>query len=69
MKIGVRFVPGDVWVGVYVAPRRVGIDNRGIVYLRCVYICILPMFPIRVAWEWRGDEWEDETDREQPWLG
>lgn len=40
---GVYFEPRDMWVGVYWKPWRKAVE---------VYVCLLPMLPLRVYVQW-----------------
>lgn len=46
----VLFEPRDLWIGVYWNRERVGRANRW-----SVYVCLLPMLPIRASWLMRGE--------------
>ena len=46
LTVRVKFDPHDLWVGTYW--RRTG---EGLPWYRwAVYVCLVPMFPIRVTW-------------------
>jgi hypothetical protein len=48
-EIKLKFEPRDVWVGVYWDKVR-SIESA---YTRLdVYVCIVPMLPVRLRWEW-----------------
>lgn len=54
MKIRLRFVPRDLWVGVYFAPTQffsVAHKQKPAVERRHrLFICLLPMLPIEISW-------------------
>jgi len=48
-EINMKFQPRDIWVGVYWYLTR-SIESH---YRKLdVYVCIIPMFPIHLRWEW-----------------
>lgn len=49
MSVAVRFVPRDLWVGVYVGPAVYGIGPRGQFRSRSAYVCIVPTLPIVIT--------------------
>lgn len=49
VSIRVKFVPRDLWVGLYVGPAEYGIGPRGQFRSRSVYLCILPMLPVVIT--------------------
>lgn len=48
VQITIAFEPRDLWVGVYWNREDMGDDAR--IYLHEIYVCIIPMLPIRLAW-------------------
>ena len=52
MKARLLFEPRDIWVGIYIAKPSVGIAGRW----QSIYICIVPMLPIRITWELTGED-------------
>jgi hypothetical protein len=42
LSISLCWVPGDIWVGVYIRPKR------SLCYERFIYICVIPCLPIRI---------------------
>lgn len=51
MHIRVLFEPRDLWVGAYVKEPY----WEGGQHIQCIYVCILPMFPILI--QWTIEEW------------
>ena len=51
MSIRLRFVPRDLWVGLYIGPVEYGIGPRGQVRCRSLYVCLVPMFPLVITRE------------------
>ncbi len=58
VQISICFEPRDVWVGVFWDRDELGVvdedDNilRETIYENTIYICLLPMLPIRFLWYW-----------------
>lgn len=56
-KIQLKFEPRDIWVGVYWEYNKEAIMTRWL----NVYLCILPMLPIRFRWIWYSERyWEEQ---------
>lgn len=49
MTLRIRFVPRDLWVGVYVGEVEYGIGSRGQFRRRSIYVCIVPCLPIVIT--------------------
>jgi hypothetical protein len=47
-KISVYFEPRDIWIGIYWTRKT---DTAKLMEEFYVYICILPMIPIRLVWQ------------------
>jgi hypothetical protein len=53
-RIRVRFMPRDLWVGLYVGPFELGLGPRGQFRERTAYLCLVPTLPIVITrCEWR----------------
>lgn len=53
------FEPRDLWVGVYWDKRwiyRPFERDQPAVWVLSIYICLLPVFPLKIVFEWPDDE-------------
>ena len=48
-SIHVRFVPRDLWIGVYVGPWERSVERAGDYRKRSVYVCLVPCLPIVIT--------------------
>lgn len=61
-RIKIKFVPADFWIGVYVKRTfYTTCDNTWSQFK--VYICLLPMLPIIVYWEYKWSASAHEHQR------
>jgi hypothetical protein len=53
MKISIKFEPRDIWIGVYWDKESyfIPLPLEKWTVVR-VYICLIPLFPIKVSWEY-----------------
>lgn len=50
MLISIKFVPRDLWVGLYIE-KPVRSSAYPTEVTRKLYVCLIPMFPICLEWE------------------
>lgn len=57
MKIRIKFVKEDMWIGFYWKTIKLGVESwtRPISRLTRIYICIAPCFPIIIELEREGE--------------
>jgi len=60
MKISIKFEPRDIWVGVYWKKTNDEVTLAGWKWLK-VYICLLPFFPIKVAFARKEEAANDQA--------
>lgn len=44
----IYFESRDIWIGIYWSPLKIEKDNKSVEFLD-IYICLLPMLPIKLA--------------------
>lgn len=60
MKVRLLFEPRDLWVGVYWDREDIGSANGLFGCDWRVYICVVPMLPIRISWSERSENVKGE---------
>ena len=58
MKVSIKWVPRDLWVGIYIGEATAIPYAR---YERTVYVCLLPCLPICLTWQGTRT-WREPTD-------
>jgi hypothetical protein len=48
MRVSLKFVPQDVWIGVFWRKTELEYILGGVLYE--MFICVLPCFPIHLSW-------------------